>query len=166
MFLLKMVKPNCKHCCPWAKIITFKLPYCEYLIFIFHVNYFRQSIEPWVIIYFFQMELVNIFVCLLIGLGFVLLYKTLTLFYGLSSVSGRSSVVVGLHLQLHCERVGDPWHGIPNPALPYETAGPLPIPLLGQGEWQKCAAFCQIHWLIYHSMYCLDEQMKWILLTE
>ena len=100
------------------------------------------------VIYYFQMELANICVCLLIGLGFVLLYKTLTVFYGLSSVSGRSSVVVGLHLQLNCERVGDPWHDIPNPALPYETAGPLPSPLLGQGEWQKCAAFCQNHWLI------------------
>ena len=143
MFLLMMVNPIVNTCCPWAIFITFKLPYCEYLIFIFHVNFFRQCIEQWFIIYFLQMELVNIFVCLLIGLGFVLLYKTLTLFYGLSSVSGRSSVVVGLHIQLNCERVGDPWHGIPNPALPYETASPLPIPLLGWWEGPKFAVFCK-----------------------
>ena len=54
------------------------------------------------------MDLFNIFIFILVCFGFVLTCKTLKLFYGLSSVSGRSSVVVGLHLQLNCERVGDP----------------------------------------------------------
>ena len=108
MFLLMMVNPIVNTCRPWTEFITFKLLFREYLIFTFYVKLFQTMYCIIMLIYFFQMELVNIFVCLLIGLGFVLLYKTLTLFYGLSSVSGRSSVVVGLHLQLNCERVGDP----------------------------------------------------------
>ena len=50
------------------------------------------------------------------------------------------------------------WHH--QPCSPYETASPLPIPLLGRGEWPKFAASCQTtDWLII-------EQMKWIMMTE
>ena len=54
------------------------------------------------------MDLFNIFIFSLVCFVFVLTCKILKLFYGLSSSSGRSSVVIGLHLQLNCSRDGDP----------------------------------------------------------
>ena len=55
------------------------------------------------------MDVVYLFAAAIIVLVFILLYKALFVFYGLSSSSGRSSVVLGFHVQLNCERFGDPW---------------------------------------------------------
>ena len=65
-----------------------------------------------IVIYYLQMEFTNLCAVVLIGLGFMLLYKTLSVFYGLSSVSACS--------------VG--------------TAGPL-TSCHNKGNWQKFAAF-------------------------
>ena len=115
------------------------------------------------VIYFFQMELANICVCLLIGLGFVLLYKTLTVFYGLSSVSGRSSVVVGLHLQLNCERVGDPWPWDPQPCSSLWNSRTPTYSLSWPGKMAEVCCFCQTNWLILSFYVMCRWTMKWIL---
>ena len=54
------------------------------------------------------MDLLNIFIFSLVCFVFVLSLKILKLFFGLSSASGHSNIVIGLHLQLNCSRDGDP----------------------------------------------------------
>ena len=54
------------------------------------------------------MDLLNIFIFSLVCFVFVLILKILKLFYSLSSTSGHSNIVIGLHLQLNCSRDGDP----------------------------------------------------------
>ena len=54
------------------------------------------------------MDLLNIFIFSLVCFVFVLILKILKLFYSLSSTSGQSNIVIGLHLQLNCSRDGDP----------------------------------------------------------
>ena len=54
------------------------------------------------------MDLLNIFIFSLVCFVFVLSLKILKIFFGLSSASGHSNIVIGLHLQLNCSRDGDP----------------------------------------------------------
>ena len=54
------------------------------------------------------MDVLNIFVFCLVCFLFVLSLKILKIFFGLSSSGGHSNIVIGLALQLHCTRDGDP----------------------------------------------------------
>ena len=53
------------------------------------------------------MEFNYILLIALSVLFFILCHKLLTVFYGLSSTTGRSSVILGFHVQVNCESVGD-----------------------------------------------------------
>ena len=69
---------------------------------------FRLCRRYYLNLFISDMDVAYVFAAAIIVLGFILLYKTLYVFYGLSSSSGRSSVVLGFYIQLNSERVGDP----------------------------------------------------------
>ena len=64
--------------------------------------------EPNQIVFISDMDVTYVFAAAIIILVFILLHKALIVSYGLSSSTGRSSVILGFHVQLNCDRAGDP----------------------------------------------------------
>ena len=64
--------------------------------------------EPNRLVFISEMDVNYVFAAVILIPVFILLHRALIVFYGLSSSTGRSSVILGFHVQLNCDRVGDP----------------------------------------------------------